>query len=152
MKKYISTSVKWMAVFSVITVLMFVAGLVFFAVDFHNISLSIGLAVGGFFLSLISVSVFFTEKSRTVVIDEEKVVFPRGAEINGKLSFKKTVINMNDVASIESQFQKGDKIITGDCYFHTLKLKDGTKVTLTLYAYGKKAEKEIIEIIKSNIT
>ena len=33
----------------------------------------------------------------------------------------------------------------------TLKLKDGTKIKFTLFAYGKKAEKEIIETIKNCI-
>ena len=35
-----------------------------------------------------------------------------------------------------------------DYFFHTLKSKDGTKVTVTLYSYGKYAEKEILRMIK----
>ena len=48
-------------------------------------------------------------------------------------------------------FYKGDKIVSRDCFFHTLKLKDNTKITFTLYAYGKEAEREIIEIIKKSV-
>lgn len=36
-----------------------------------------------------------------------------------------------------------------DRYYHTLKLKNGTNITVTLYAYGKEAEKEIIQILSA---
>ncbi len=65
--------------------------------------------------------------------------------------FQKTVIKICDVGSVESKFHKGDKIISDDCFFYTLRLKDGTSITVTLYAYGKDAEKEIWETIKSRI-
>lgn len=53
---------------------------------------------------------------------------------------------------MESRLVRGDKIIAGDCVFHTIKLKDGTKVTVTLYAYGKDAEREIVERLKAGIS
>ena len=56
-----------------------------------------------------------------------------------------------DIGSVESKFHKGDKLISDDCFFYTLRLKDGTSVTVTLYAYGKEAEKEIWETIQSSI-
>ena len=76
---------------------------------------------------------------------------PRGADNNGKMVFKRTVIKIDKIGSIESKLYKGDGLISKDTNFHTLKLKDGTKITFTLYAYGKEAEKEIIEIIKRSI-
>ena len=57
--------------------------------------------------------------------------------------FKRTVIKTDEIISLESKFYKGDKIFTGDCFFYTLKLKNGAKITFTLYAYGEEAEKEI---------
>lgn len=58
---------------------------------------------------------------------------------------------MDEIISVESKFYKGDKIISGDCFFHTLKLKNNTKITFTLYAYGKEAEREIMETIKKSV-
>ena len=55
------------------------------------------------------------------------------------------------ISSVESKFHKGDKIISDDCFFYTFRLKDGTSITITLYAYGKEAEKEILETIKSSM-
>ena len=65
--------------------------------------------------------------------------------------FQKTVIRLDEIRSVESNFHKGDKLITGDCFFYTFRLKDGTSITVTLYAYGKEAEKEILKTIKSGM-
>ena len=94
---------------------------------------------------------FFAEKSRYLTIDCEKIVLPRGADKNGKMSFQKTVINIDEIHSIKSELYKGDGIISKDTLFHTLKLKDGTAIKFTLYAYGKDAEKEILESIEKHI-
>lgn len=152
MKTYVSKSTKWLAVLTLICVIFFVVGIIFIIVDIPNIGLQIGSTMLGGLMGILFAVCFFAERSRALVIDTDKFVFPRGADINGKVSFKKTVINKNEICSIESKFYKGDKIISGDCFFHTLKLKDGTKVTVTLYAFGKEAEKEILEIIKKSIT
>ena len=69
---------------------------------------------------------------------------------NGKTVFQKTVVRICDLSSVESKFHKGDKIISDDCFFYTFKLKDGTSITVTLYAYGKEAEKEILETKREN--
>ena len=68
--------------------------------------------------------------------------------LKGVVICQKTVVRICDLNSVESKFDKGDKIISDDCFFYTLRLKDRTSVTVTLYAYGKEAEKEIFEAIK----
>ena len=107
-------------------------------------------AVGGVFIVLF-VSCFFAEKSRTLIIDMDTISFPRGAIINDKTVLKRTVINTNEISSVESRLYKGDQIITLDCYFYTLILNNGTKITITLYHYGEKSEEEIIGFIKERI-
>lgn len=99
-------------------------------------------------MSILFLSCFFAEKSRWLTIDADKIILPRGADHNGRMVIKRTVIKTDEIISLESKFYKGDKIFTGDCFFYTLKLKNDAKITFTLYAYGKKAEKEIVETIK----
>lgn len=152
MKRYISRATKWLAILTIISAALLVTGIVFIIVNIPNIGLQIGATMLGALMSILFLSCFLAERSRALVIDADKITFPRGADRNGKIVFQKTVIQLDEICSIESKFHKGDKIISGDCFFHTLKLKDGTKVTVTLYAYGKEAEKEILETIQKNIT
>ena len=151
MKKYTFRATKWVALLAIISSLMFLTGIVLIIVNFSNIGLSIGLTVLSVFMSILFLCCLFAEKSRWLTIGDDEIVLPRGADYNGKMSFKRTVIRIDEITSVESEFYKGDKIITGDCFFYTLKLKDGTKIKFTLYAYGKEAEKEIIEKIKNSI-
>ena len=151
MKKYVSIATKYLAILCIICIAVLLSGVVLIIVGSENISLQIGLTVfGGMFSPLFLIS-YFADRSRTLMIDSDMVIFPRGAIVNGKLTFKKTVVKLDEISSVESKLHKGDKILTGDCYFHTLKLKDGTKNTVTLYSYGKEAEKEILEFIKNSI-
>lgn len=151
MKKYTTRATKWLAIFAIISAVTLVIGVIFIIADFSNVGLTAGLTVGGGLMSILFITCFFAEKSHRLTINSDEIVLPRGAERNGKMCFKRTIIKLNDIASVESKFYKGDKIISGDCFFHTLKLKDGTKITFTLFAYGKDAEKEIIETIKMSI-
>ena len=102
-------------------------------------------------MSILFLSCFFAEKSRYLTIDDEKIVLPRGTIINEKTSFRRTIINTNEIRSIKSESYKGDGIILKDTLFHTLKLNDGTRIKFTLYSYGKDAEYEILAAIKKLI-
>ena len=148
MKKYTSRATKWVALITIISLLILLTGIVLIIVKYSDISVQIGATVGGGFMSILFLCCFLAEKNRWLTIDTDKIILPIGALYNGKMSFKKTVIRIDEIASVESEFYRGDKIITG---FYTLKLKDGTEITFNLFAYGKKAEKEIIEIIKNSI-
>lgn len=152
MKKYTPRTTKQLPILTIISATILATGIVLIVVNFPNISLQVALTASGGLTSIIFLSSFFADKSRVMVVYEDRFVFPRGADKNGKLVFQKTVIESNEISSVESQLHKGDKIISGDCFFHTLKLKDGTKVTVTLYEYGREAEKEIIETSKKSIT
>ncbi len=94
---------------------------------------------------------FLAEKSRYLIVEKDKIILPRGVNIGEKMSFQKTIIKREDIISIESKLYKGDGLIAKDTFFYILKLKNGTRVTFTLYPFGKEAEKEIIEDIKKNI-
>lgn len=93
----------------------------------------------------------FAERSRFVAIGLDEISLPRGIEINGKTVFQRTKIKLSEISSFESKLNKGIFLITKDTYFYTLKLNDGVKITFALYAYGKQAEAEIIETIKSKL-
>ena len=102
-------------------------------------------------MSILFLSCFLADKSRYLTIGDEKIVLPRGANINGKTSFNRIIINTNEIRSIKSELHKGDGIIAKDTLFHTLTLDDGTRIMFTLYAYGKDAEDEILAAIKKLI-
>ena len=151
MKIYISRETKWLAILTIISVVVLIAGIICIVAYSSNVGLQIGLTMLGGIMSILFLSCFFAEKSRYLTIDCEKIVLPRGANINGKMVFKRTVAKIDEITSVESNLYKGDGLISKDTYFHTLKLKDGTKITFTLYAYGKEAEKEIIEALKKSV-
>ncbi len=152
MKKYVANYLKWIGVLSLISILVFAIGIVLFL--FSELSYEIPLSltfVGGIFGFFLTMA-YFSQKSRVLTLDEEKVVLPRGAYINEKLSFSKTSIKKSGICCVERTFFKGDKIISEDTYFYTVKLKDGTKVTFPLYEYGKKAEEEIFGLLKGYVS
>ena len=149
MKKYISKATKPLLFVTVICCALLVIGMILAFIEIPNNGLSIGLIFTGGLLGILFLACYFAEKSRSLIIDVDKIVFPRGAEINGKICFTKTVISTSDIKSIESGLLKGDGLIAKDTNFYTLRLADGKRVTVTLYAYGKQAETEIMEVIKA---
>ena len=148
MKRYTSCATKWLAILAIISVAVLIAGIICILAHSSNVELQVGLTTSGGLMSILFLSCFFAEKSRWLTIDADKIILPRGADHNGRMVIKRTVIKTDEIISLESKFYKGDKIFTGDCFFYTLKLKNGAKITFTLYAYGKEAEKEIVETIK----
>lgn len=152
MKRYVSKSVKGFFLISVICALILVIGIILIITNHPNLSLKIGMTIGGGMMAPLFLLIFFAERSRWFEIDEKKIIFPRGTIDNdGNTILRRTVIEMNEIASLESKFHEGDKIFTGDCFHHTLKLTDGRKITFMLYGYGNKAEAEIIEAIQKRI-
>lgn len=148
MKKYATCATKWIAILTIISITILGIGIVLTVINSENTSLKFGLIILGGLMSILFITFLIAEKSRTLLIDSNKIVFPRGTNKNGKIVFQKMVVKLNEICSVESKLYKGDKIISDDCFFHTLKLKDGTKITITLYAYGKNVEKEILDTIK----
>lgn len=152
MKKYTSQATKWLMIVSLICGVVLLTGIIFAFAGIGNIGVLIGLILMGGLLGIIFFSCFIAEKGRALIINADQITFPRRAEINGKTVFQKTTIQSKQIRSIEIKFQPGDGVIAKDSNFYTLRLKDGTRVTFTLYAYGKEAEKEILETIKSSIS
>ena len=152
MKKYTSQATKWFMIVSLICGVVLLTGIILAFADIGNIGLPIGLIMMGGLLGILFFSCFLAEKSRALIINADQITFPRGAEINGKTVFQKTTIQTTQIRSVETKFYPGDGVIAKDTDFYTLRLKDGTSVTFTLYAYGKEAEKEILETIKSSIS
>ena len=151
MKIYISRATKWLAVLAIVGVTVLISGIICILAHSSNVGLQIGLTMLGGLMSILFLSCFFAEKSRYLTINDEKIVLPRGADINEKISFRRTIINTNEIRSIKSELYKGVGIISKDTFFHTLKLNDGTRIKFTLYAYGKDAEDEILSAIKKLI-
>ena len=151
MKKYTSQATKWLMIVSLICGVVLLIGIILAFTGIGNVGVPIGLVLMGGPLGIIFFSCFIAEKIRILIIGADQITFPRGAEINGKTVFQKTTIQTKQIRSVEIKFQPGDGVIAKDTNFYTLRLKDGTRVTVTLYSYGKEAEREIIETIKSSI-
>ena len=151
MKKYTSRGTKWFAILTIISVAILIVGIVCILSHSSNVGLQIGLTMLGGLMSILFLSCFLADKSRYLTIDDEKIVLPRGANINEKTSFNRIIINTNEIRSIKSELHKGDGIVAKDTLFHTLTLDDGTRIMFTLYAYGKDAEDEILAAIKKLI-
>ena len=101
-KKYVSIATKYLAILCVICIAVLLSGVVLIIVGSENISLQIGLTVfGGMFSPLFLIS-YFADRSRTLMIDSDMVIFPRGANVNGKLTFNKTVVKLDEISSVES--------------------------------------------------
>jgi len=152
MKKYTSQATKRLMIISLICGAVLLTGIVLAFAGIGNIGVPIGLILMGGLLGVIFFSCFLAEKSRALVIDTGRIILPRGAEINGRTVFQKTIIQTNQIRSVETNYYSGDGVIAKDTNFYTLRLKDGMRVTVTLFAYGKEAEKEILETIKSGIS
>ena len=148
MKRYASRATKLLAIATLICGAVVLIGIIIAFAGVKNIGLPIGFILLGGFSGVIFLACFVAEKSRALIIDTEKIIFPRGADKNGKMVFQKTTVKLCDINSVDTKLNKGDGIISKDTSFHTINLKDGTKITVTLYAYGKEAEKEILETIK----
>ena len=151
MKKYTSRATKWLAILTIISVAVLIAGIICILSHSSNVGLQIGLTMLGGLMSILFLSCFLADKSWYLTIDDEKIVLPRGANINEKTSFRRIYINKNEIRSIKSELHKGDGIIAKDTLFHTLTLNDGTRIKFTLYDYGKDTEDEILEAIKKLI-
>lgn len=151
MKKYTSQATNWLMVVSLICGVVLLTGIILAFAGIDNIGVPIGLILMGGLLSIIFFACLLTEKSRVLIIGDDQILFPRGAQINGKTVFQKTAIQTCQIRSVEIKPQPGDRVIAKDTTFYILRLKNGTDVTFTLYAYGKEAEKEIWETIKSSI-
>lgn len=151
MKKYITCATRRLLLFTLMSALALIIGMILMAVDFPNIGVAILLTVGGGLAGILLFCCYLAEKSRALILDKDKIVFPRGASKNGKTVFSKTIVRTDDIRAVESVFHKGDGIVAGDAYFHTLRLKDDSTLTVTLYAYGKDAETEILETIRNGI-
>lgn len=117
MKIYISRATKWLAVLAIVGVTVLISGIICILAHSSNVGLQIGLTMLGGLMSILFLSCFFAEKSRYLTINDEKIVLPRGADINEKTSFNRTIINTNKICSIKSELHKGDGIIAKDTFF-----------------------------------
>ena len=117
MKKYTSRATRWLAILTIISVAVLIAGIICILSRSSNVGLQVGLTMLGAIMSILFLSCFLADKSRYLTIDDEKIVLPRGANINEKTSFNRIIINTNEIRSIKSELYKGDGIISKDTLF-----------------------------------
>ncbi len=130
---------------------MLLTGIILIVTDTATFNIQLFLTMPGAMLTVLFIPCCFAEASRWLTINDYEIVLPRGAIINDKTVFSRTIIRIPEISSVESRLQEGYKRVSKDTYFHTIKLKDGKKIIFTLHAFGKKGEKEILETIKNSI-
>ena len=148
MKKYKPKAAKWFAIFTLLSLLVLVTGITLILLGISSLSMQIFLTAIGGVMSILFLLCLFSVNSSVLEISEKTISLPRSVKINGKKVFQKTVIPKDNIKQIESNFFKGDGLISRNCFFHTIILKNGTRITFTLYEYGNSAEKEILEKMK----
>ena len=151
MKKYKSRNAKGIGIAAIVCTVALIVGIFMLIFGYPDSTISFVFIFVGSFMGLFFFVCFLAEKSRVLIIDTDKVIFPRGVQRNGKLISKKTVVKFDEMNSFECEFYKGDGFIAGDTNFYTLKLKGSAKIVMTLYCYGKDAEDEIYETIRRRI-
>ena len=114
MKRYISRTTKVLSIAVLICGAVVLIGIILAFADVENVWLPICFILLGGLLGVIFLACFLAEKSRALIIDTDKIIFPRGAEKNGKTVFQKTVVRICDLDSVESKLRKGDKIISDE--------------------------------------
>ena len=150
MKKYVSRATKWLGMIALLCGVVLLVGIIFAFVEMPMTSIAM-IALGSVF-GVLFLSCFLAEKSRGLIVDTESIVFPRGTNQNGMMVLKKITVKFCDIDFVDIKLRKGDGFVSKDTSFYTLNLKGGTKITVTLYAYGKEAEKDILEMIKKNMS
>ena len=89
MKRYTSRATKLLAIVALICGTVVLIGIILAFAGVQNIGLPIGFILLGGLLGAIFLACWLAEKSRTLIIDTDKIVFPRGAEKKRKNSFSK---------------------------------------------------------------
>ena len=89
MKKYRSIYAKWFAVPAVISALVLIIGVFMLISGYPNSTASFALIFIGSIMGMLFFACFLSEKSRVLIIDTDKVIFPRGVRRNSKLISKK---------------------------------------------------------------
>lgn len=160
MKKYVSSSLKILLPCLIFFGIVLFAAVLMLFLELVSSSIAVQLTIFAFPLFILFLLIFFAEKSRYLTVDDRQITLPRGAIINGKTAFSKTLIEFDSVCSFESKFRKGDhgvfaliiSLLGGvnakDTTFYSIKLINGDTVTFTLYEFGKNSEKEIVSTIK----
>lgn len=142
MKKYTPAALKRITALLIVSFIVFAVG-VFLAFTklSSTVTAVIFISVGGI-PSVFLLILFFAERSRSLIIDGDKIVFPRTPD-------GKAVVYINKIESLDRFLFKGDNVISKDCFLYRLKLKSGKTHDFYLYQFGKAAEEEIFEIMCS---
>ena len=82
MKRYTSRATKWLLIAILTSVAIFATGIVLIVANASTIGLQIGATMFGGLMSIMFGSIFFAERSRVLIIENDKFIFPRGADIN----------------------------------------------------------------------
>ncbi len=152
-----------LALFSIIFAVLLSAGIILLSLNLVIGTVFSALTVLAGVLCVLCFAGFLLERTRYLMIDDDQINLPRGAEVNGKTSFQRTHVRFETISYIDSKLLKGDRgwllaltillnaVPARDTTFYEFKLKDGTQIRFTLCSFGKKAEEEIVSILKQHI-
>lgn len=87
MKKYTSQATKWLGIITLICGAVLLAGIILICSEISTASIAM-ITLSGL-LGILFFCCFLAEKSRGLIIDTEKIIFPRGAEKKRQDGFAK---------------------------------------------------------------
>lgn len=97
---------------------------------------------------------FYIEKTSTFVFEEDQIVIHFYVMSKPKIKYNQKqglFIKYKDIVNLETEYHPGDLFFTDDTTLYHLELIDGSKISFTLFRYGKKNEKEIYNTLKDKI-
>ena len=151
MNKYARVETKWFLTLTILSLLCSIAGAVLRVFFSITSLLTLAMIIAGLPFFILFFVCYLASARSYLLIDDEKIVFP--VTRVPKLTRKRNTVYYSDIARIEVRFFKGDFLSqTGDAFFYTFKMKDGSSFTETLYGYGKKHEAEIVTCLKRNVS
>lgn len=157
MKKYYRPTSRIFACLSAVMLIIFICGIIMLALNYEHEDAIIGVIILAFLLLVLFLMVSIIEYTNCITISYTQVSFSRNTRtimndgIIRRTPYKKLTIAFVDIESVSKRYAHGDKIISNDTIIYVFTLKNGDTFEELLYHYGKKNEKEIIDIIEERV-
>ncbi len=155
MKKYYTKSSPITGIVALLFLILLIIGIILTVFRLSTLSVSIFLCGFCGYMSILFCSLFFADRSRYLVVDEEKIDLPRGVmaildEKKTKLQMKRTKLLFSDIETVHVEFYKADNIMAKSTKFYVFSMKNGQKYRAVLYEYGTEHMREILNMMRKN--
>lgn len=150
MRKFYSSGTIPLGIFSLLSLIMTVTGIILLNVGIENSNIVLLLLGLGIPMGIIALPLFIAILCTFLIVDDKKIIFPITRVPRAK--FKRNAIPFSEIECVKMSFTEGDGIIILDSYTLTFVLKNGLEFTENFRSqYGKKQEIEIINLLREKV-